>query len=192
RAVRRTDGGTAGRKCDRTRRARFLDRVIGLLSASAALRRAIRLNKQPQTARAFALFAVAADAGIAEAAYRVGRCYLEGSGVPHSLTESARWLARAAAQEHVEAQWLLAALLVHGVSAGADPQALAGSTSTNLFAKQASAPDLIAAEKWARRAAERGCADGQAVLAYILTSGPESMRNPEEAHAWYRRAAEAG
>src|SRR5205085_5310114 len=33
-------------------------------------------------------------------------------------------------------------------------------------------------------------ADGQAVLAFILTSGPK--RKLEEAHAWYQRAAEAG
>ena len=79
-------------------------------------------------------------------------------------------------------------------SAPADPRALAGETaSTNLFsAKQALEPDFVAAEKWARRAAEHGSADGQAVLAYILTSGPESMRNLEEAHEWYQRAAEAG
>jgi uncharacterized protein len=192
--VRSTDEEIASRQYPSARRASFLDRVIGRLSASAALRRAIRLNKQSQTTRAFALFARAAGAGIAEAEYRVGRCYLEGSSVPVSLTESVRWLTRAAAQDHVEAQWLLAALHVHGVGAEADPRALAGETaSTNLFsAKQALDPDFVAAEKWARRAAERGSADGQAVLAYILTSGPESMRNLEEAHAWYQRAAEAG
>ena len=95
----------------------MLDRVISLLSASAALRRAIKLHKQSRTAQAFTLFARAASAGIAEAEYRVGRCYLEGSGVPVSLTESVRWLARAAAQDHVEAQWLLAALHIHGSGA---------------------------------------------------------------------------
>lgn len=186
--------GMMRRKKARPPRLSFLDRVISRLSASAALRRAIRLNKQAQTARAFALFARSAAAGVAESEYRVGRCYLEGSGVPLSIAESVRWLARAAAQDHLEAQWLLAALHVHGVEAVRNMQAVAdGFVSTSLFAaKQASETDFVVAEKWARRAAERGSSDGQAVLAYILTSGPESMRKLEEAHAWYQRAAEAG
>src|SRR5262249_12154224 len=88
----------------------------------------------------------------------------------------------------------LAVLHVHGAGAAGNPQAVPGeSASTSLFsAKQAPNPDFVAAEKWARRAAEHGSADGQAVLAHILTSGPKSMRNPKEAHGLYQRAAEAG
>jgi TPR repeat protein len=41
-------------------------------------------------------------------------------------------------------------------------------------------------------AAEAGSADGQAVLAFILTSGPEDMRNLPEADIWYERSAAAG
>ena len=46
--------------------------------------------------------------------------------------------------------------------------------------------------RWARKAAEGGSADGQAVLGYILTSGPETMRDLDEAHHWYERSAAAG
>src|SRR5262249_28578650 len=140
------------------------------------------------------LFSRAAGAGIAEAEYRVGRCYLEGSGVPVSLAESVRWLERAAAQDHVEAQWLLAALHVHGSGTSGNRQAIAGESAVTclLSVRQALTPDFAAAEKWARRSAEHGSADGQAVLAYILTCGPESMRNLEDAHRWYQCAAEAG
>jgi TPR repeat protein len=175
--MRRTDEGTTSRKNAGTRRLSFLYRVISPLSASAALRRAIHLNKRSRTAQAFTLFARAAGAGIAEAEYRVGRCYLEGSGVPVSLTESVRWLARAATQDHVEAQWLLAALLIHGSGTSGNQQAIAGeSTVASLFSgESALEPDFVAAEKWARRAAEHGSADGQAVLAYILTSGPDAQ-----------------
>ena len=58
--------------------------------------------------RAFPLFARAARAGIAEAEFRVGRCYLEGAGVPPSRAGGRRWLERAANQGYVEAQALLA------------------------------------------------------------------------------------
>jgi uncharacterized protein len=33
---------------------------------------------------------------------------------------------------------------------------------------------------------------GRALLAYVLTYGPESMRNLEDAHRWYERSAAAG
>jgi TPR repeat protein len=46
--------------------------------------------------------------------------------------------------------------------------------------------------KWARPAAEAGSAKAQAVLAYVLTCGPEEMRDLEEAHRWYQRSAAAG
>ena len=46
--------------------------------------------------------------------------------------------------------------------------------------------------KWARKAAEGGSADGQAVLGYILTSGPEHLRSLDEAHRWYERSAATG
>ena len=100
----------------------FLDRVVCLLSASIAIRRAIRLAKVSRTGRAFMLFARAARAGVAEGQYRVGRCYLEGSGVPASLEEGARWLERAATQDHPEAQWLLAALCIHGAKSDRNHQ----------------------------------------------------------------------
>src|SRR4029077_16287569 len=53
-------------------------------------------------------------------------------------------------------------------------------------------PDFTTALKWARRAAEGGSAEGQAALGYILTSGPETIRNESEAERWYARSAQAG
>ena len=142
----------------------------------------------------FALFARAARAGVVEAEYRIGRCYLEGSGVPTSRSDSLHWLNRAAGQGHIDAQWLVAALHIHeaGAREGWEDIARGSSAATLLSAGQVSKPDFEAAEKWARQAAEHGSADGQAVLAYILSSGPESMRNLEEAHRWYERSADAG
>ena len=52
-------------------------------------------------------------------------------------------------------------------------------------------PDFKSAIKWARQAAEAGSAKGQALLAYVLTYGPESMRDLAEAHQWYECSATA-
>ena len=74
----------------------ILDRLTVLASPAAALRRAIQLADSGKPAEAFPLMASAARAGIVDAEYRVARCYLEGSGVPPSRVEGARWLMRAA------------------------------------------------------------------------------------------------
>src|SRR5690242_21730752 len=112
------------------------DRLIAGLSPAAALRRALRLTEQGDVKGAFPLLTRAARAGIAEAEYRVGRCYLEGSGVPPSLSEGARWLERAANQGYVEAQAQMAMLSVHGLmaagaSTGSNPTAAATLSAPN-------------------------------------------------------------
>ena len=50
--------------------------------------------------------------------------------------------------------------------------------------------DFHAAVLWARRAAEAGAPDAQAMLAYILSHGPEELRDPDAAFGWYRKSAE--
>jgi TPR repeat protein len=165
--------------------------LTGLGSPAAALRRAVRLSEEGKAAEAFPLLARAAKAGNAEAEYRVARSYLEGSGVPASRAEGARWLERAAGRGHIEAQTLLAALCVNGL---ADLRAIAGEGQAGrLFAPEEQAgPDYESALKWSRLAAEAGSAQGQAMLAYVMTNGPEAMRDLEVAHRWYERSAAAG
>src|SRR3984893_2271414 len=165
-----------------------LDRLIGLASPEAALRRAIRLSEQGRVAKAFPLFTRAAKAGIAEAEYLVARSYLEGTGVPPSRAEGARWLQRAAGHGHIEAQTLLGGLCLHGLAGD-----IGGDRPERLFAEEEAAePDFASALRGARQAAGAGSAKGQSVLAYVLTCGPEKMRDLEEAHRWYRRSAAEG
>ena len=159
----------------------FLDRLIGLASPEAALRRAVRLSEQGKAAEAFPLLTRSAKAGIADAEYRVACCYLEGAGVPASRIEGARWLQRAAGHGHVEAQTLLGGLCVHGLAGDVN-----GDRPERLFAEEEPGePDFAAALKWSRQAAEAGSAKAQAVLAYVLTCGPDEMRDLEAAHRWY-------
>ena len=165
-----------------------LDRLIGLASPEVALRRAVRLSEQGKVSDAFPLLTRSAKAGIAEAEYRVACCYLEGTGVPVSRVEGARWLERAAGHGHIEAQTLLAGLCVHGLAGNVN-----GKGPERLFAEEEPGEsDFASALKWARPAAEAGSAKAQAVLAYVLSCGPEEMRDLEEAHRWYQRSAAAG
>ena len=151
----------------------FVDRLIGLGSPAAALRRAIELIEQEKFAAAFPLLTRAAKAGIPEAEYRIARSYLEGAGVPLSQAEGARWLERAASHGWVEAQSLLAALCVRGLAGrrnGRPPGEVGG--ADRLFSVDAPAdPDFETALKWARPAAEAGSPEGQALLAYVLKIG---------------------
>jgi TPR repeat protein len=169
---------------------RILDHVAGKAFPAVALRRAISLSASGKAAEAFPLMAAAARAGNAAAQYRVGRCYLEGSGVPPSRAEGARWLKQAADHGSSDAQALLAALALTGlVNSGDAGQA----ASDRLFSQDAlNEPDFETALALASKAAAAGSATGQAILGYILTHGPERLRDATAAHRWYERSAAAG
>lgn len=168
----------------------FLDRLAGLVSPAARLRRALLLSDNGRPGDAFPLMASAARAGVVEAEYRVARCYLEGSGVPPSRIQGARWLLQAANHGSADAQALLAALYVAGLMpAGAG----SGSASNRLFEQETTGePDFEAAFGFAEKAAEAGSAEGQAILGYILTNGPEELHDLAAAHRWYEASAAAG
>ena len=77
----------------------LLDRVLANVSPAAALRRGVQLSEQGDVKQAFPLLVRAARAGIAEAEFRLGRCYMEGAGVPmfndvEEMAEAAGLLAR--------------------------------------------------------------------------------------------------
>ena len=162
----------------------IFDRLTTRFSTAGALRRGMSLLENGDAKRAFPLIARAAQAGLKEAEYRLARCYLEAVGVPPSRPNGVRWLEKAAIQGHIEAQVVLATMCLHGMAEGF----AAGGGS--LFGDNTqAAPDFQNAAKWARRAAEAGSAEGQAVLAYVLGSGPEDLRNVAEADRWYKQSA---
>ncbi|MBZ9993114.1 tetratricopeptide repeat protein [Mesorhizobium sp. BH1-1-4] len=169
----------------------MMDRLAGRIHPPLALRRAIRLAEAGKPAEAFRLMATAARAGIPEAQYRVARCYLEGSGVPPSRLEGARWLRRAADGGNADAQALLAALYTTGLAENEDTAAPVSSES--MFNSQPSQkPDFETALPLAQKAAEAGSATGQAILGYILSKGPKTIRDLDTAHFWYEKSAAAG
>jgi uncharacterized protein len=167
---------------------RPLERVQAVFSPTAALRRGATLMAAGKTGPAFQLYARAGRTGLAEAEYRVGRCYLDGVGVPPSRAEGIRWLERAADHGHVEAQSQLAIIYLHGTAGAPDPKSAASLFDIGDIAD----PDYVTAMRRARMAAEAGSGEAQAVLAFILTSGPQDLRNLDEADLWYERSAAAG
>ena len=170
------------------------DRLLSLVSPKAALRRGIKLNKAGRFGESFPLLAVSARAGIPEGEYQVARSYLEGAGVPPSRAEGARWLQRAASHGIVEAQSLLAALCLNGLIKAPGGATSTGERPTELFveAEATAESDFETAFVWAQRAARAGCGKGQALLGYVLTNGPEPMRDLDDARRWYRASAESG
>jgi TPR repeat protein len=174
----------------------LLQKLSGWTSSPAGkLRRAKRLIEAGDRAGAFPLLASAASRGVAEAEFLVARAYMEGGGVPPSGPEAVRWLERAATHGYLEAQSTLAAMYIHGIPGLAAAQAgnnLGARPAAALFsANEPAKPDFERALEWARRAAEGGSADGQALYAYVLTNGPEGTRDFERAEELYRGSAAA-
>ena len=137
--------------------------------------------------RALALFAAAAEAGDTEAAFIVGERYLEGKGTLRHPASAAQWYQRAAEAGHVRAQCRLAALHLFGV-----PQACAVGPKQGTVRASRVGGRLIITRPCSgrRRAAEAGAPDAQAMLAFIFSSGPEDLRDPDAAFEWYRKSAE--
>jgi hypothetical protein len=122
-----------------------------------------------------------------DAAFRLGRCYLLGLGVPAGPDAALHWFTRAACGGHVDAQVLLASLALQGISSDV-PLGLFEAT-THYIGRP---PDYQAALHWAREAAATGSAEAQTLLGYILTAGPEALRDARQGAANYRLAAEQG
>jgi hypothetical protein len=157
--------------------------AIGSSTARFALADALA-SSDAHTA-AFPHFAKAAQAGLRQAQYRLGRAYLLGLGVPPSIGEALRWLRRAAQAGDTQAQTQLAALALQGAS---------DNGAAGLFHDGTQEPmsDYETAEHWCRKAVAAGSSEAKALLAFILTAGPDHLRDPPTGEALYREAAQAG
>jgi TPR repeat protein len=113
-----------------------------------------------------------------------------GLGVAANLASALPWLTRAAAQDDMDAQTLLASLALQGikVTPTANDAPLFGPAAWH----EGQPPDHAAALYWAERAAIGGSASAQTILGYILTAGPPALRDAERGAVCYRAAAEAG
>lgn len=167
----------------------WLNRVLATLGApTARFALAETLADRDAHTAAFPLFVQAARAGLRQAQYRLGRSYLLGLGVPPSIGEALRWLRRAAEAGETAAQTQLAALALQGVA----DNGAAGLFHDACRETEFPGSDYEGAAHWCRQAVAAGSAEAKALLAFILTAGPEDQRDEAMGEALYREAAEAG
>jgi hypothetical protein len=110
--------------------------------------------------------------GDAEAIYRLALRLSNGRGVRRNVAESLVWLRKAAAQNHAEAEYRLAAVYTNG--AYGVPR------------------DMEAGAKWLRRSARHGNADAQYALGSLYVDGQGVQRNAIKALQWIAEAARNG
>ncbi len=181
---------------------RLLERVQAVFSPTTALRRGATLMAAGKTGLAFRLYARAGRTGLAEAEYRVARCYLDGVGVPPSRAEGIRWLELAARHGHVEAQSQLAVIYPDGTAgdeadlwyehsaAAGCPQGMLGHALALMHGIGVDANPSGGGAL--RRAALAGDPEAAAALGDLYATGGNLPPNHVEAASWFRRAAEAG
>lgn len=116
-------------------------------------------------------FKKAAEAGMAEARFALGRRCFFGVGVPQDLTQGAYWMHLAAQQGHAEAQYRFAGCLEDGL----------GVTE-----------DKAAAVYWYRKSAELGYPQAQNMLGIFYINGTGVPRDAHTASIWFQRAAAQG
>lgn len=127
--------------------------------------------KPPKFDEAFKWLQLAADAGNAEGAYKLGLMLRDGLGRPKDAVEAAKWYRVAAERGHALAQVSLGKAYELGSGV---PQ------------------DFAEALKWYRLSADQKNAAGQNNLAAMYLSGHGVARDPAEAARLYRLAADQG
>jgi len=114
----------------------------------------------------------AAEAGDAEAQFKLGALYANGKGVKQDSKVAARWLRKAAKQGWFPAQTLLGWCYAGG-----------NGVSQN----------MAEALEWYSQAAEQGDPDAMCSLADLYLSGqPGIEQNPQTSLRWYEQAANLG
>jgi TPR repeat protein len=155
-------------------------KLAGVFSSNAArLKRAEDMIAGGDRTAAFKLLVPLAQAGLPRAEFLVGRSYLEGAGVPHSVRDGAYWLERAAEHGDTQAPGLLAALHVQGLigpntSQNADASGLSvnGASSALFGVLDTAVPDYVQALKWAKRAAAAAPLQRYCTAATLTTLTP--------------------
>ena len=141
-----------------------------------------------------------AEAGDAEAQFRIGQAYALGQGFNQNLENAFEWYEKAAKQGHAKAQ---AALAILYVQKGDDKKtaewldkAAAQNEPTAQFFQGISAyekaQDYSKAKEWWEKAAEQGNADAMAALATLYESGKGVPQDNDKASEWLKKASDAG
>jgi TPR repeat protein len=145
----------------------------------------------------------AAEAGNAQAQYRLALMVRWGRGVAKDPVEAVKWYRHAAEQGHSDSANGLGLQYHSGVGVAKDlaeaakwfrKAAEAGNVAgaanlASIYAsKQATPQELAEAVKWYRKAAERKNTEAQTRLAALYTTGRGVPKDEAEAVKWYRKA----
>lgn len=148
------------------------------LNCAPAVNRVRKAAQEAAEAQATAEIRKVAEQGDAEAQFKLGICYANGTGVPEDLAQAVDWFRKAADQGHALAQFNLAKCYAYG----------------NGVPK-----DVAQAVVWLRKAADQGNVDAQTDLG-LLYSDCESIyadcegvpKDIPQAIIWFRKAADQG
>jgi localization factor PodJL len=116
-------------------------------------------------------FERAAQAGLAQAQFRLGSLYEKGQGVKKDLEKARQSYLAAAAQGNGKAMHNLAVLYAEGFNGK---------------------PDFATAVRWFQKASARGIADSQYNLAVLYARGMGGEKNLVESYKWFALAAASG
>ena len=122
-------------------------------------------------AKAAECYTKAAEAGSADAMWRLGLLYEEGEGVPQDYAKAIEWYTKAAKAGHAKAMWDLGFLYYSGEGV---PQ------------------DSAKAAEWYTNAAKAGDTDAMISLGELYQDGEGVPQDNAKAIEWYTKAAEAG
>lgn len=139
--------------------------------AHAGLDEGLNALRQRDYARAAKELRPLADAGNAEAQYRIGRMYEFGAGYPKDVAQGIAWYRKAAAQGHADAMEQLGEIYATGEGAPRN--------------------DAEAAN-WFRKAADAGHATAQYNLGLAYAKGAGVKADIPTALAWFRKSAAQG
>jgi TPR repeat protein len=149
----------------------------------------------------------AAEQGDADAQYKLGRCYDDGTGVLKNLIEAFKWYYKAAEQGLSAAQFMIGHCLMTGE--GVPKDSVEAFKWYRKSAEQGFSPaqvnlatcyrhgqgvpqNMVEAAKWYHKAAEQGVAEAQSSLGYFYRMGEGVQQDMAEAVKWCRKAAEQG
>jgi localization factor PodJL len=185
------------------------DGVTGLpaLLSSATENRASVTSQPERATDDLKDLEAAARHGDSEAQFRIGTRFLsDGTFSNGGAATAARWLAKAAGQGHLEAQFMLASLYERGAGVTKDE-----SEAMSLYRKAANAGHIRAmhnlgvllsarespqdygeAAVWFARAAQAGLTDSQYNLALLYERGLGVEQDLSRAYLWYRAAGRGG
>ncbi|HRQ61349.1 MAG TPA: SEL1-like repeat protein, partial [Alphaproteobacteria bacterium] len=121
--------------------------------------------------KAAAWFQIAAEGGVANAAYNLGVLHHQGIGVKQDLGEALDWYQKAADQGHPEAQYNLGIAHIEGVGLPYDAEKAA---------------------RYFENAAREGVMEAAYNLGLIYENGLLGEAQPDEALMWYKTAADKG